>query len=138
MNKNYASTYQVVLFDGVCNFCNNSINFIIKRDNKNLLKFAALQSEAGAQLMEQYGLEALNLQSFIFIEKGKAYDRSTAALKVCKYLGAAWPLFYGFIIVPKFIRDGLYNLIAKNRYKWFGVKSECMVPSAEVRAKFLI
>jgi predicted DCC family thiol-disulfide oxidoreductase YuxK len=138
MNKNYASTYQVVLFDGVCNFCNHSINFVIKRDRKNLLKFAALQSEAGLQLMEQYGLSATNLQSFIFIEKGKAFDKSTAALKVCKYLGAAWPLCYGFIIVPKVIRDGLYNFVAKNRYKWFGKQNECMVPTPAVRAKFLI
>jgi predicted DCC family thiol-disulfide oxidoreductase YuxK len=138
MKKHSAHTFRVILFDGVCNFCNNSINFAIKRDKKNRLKFAALQSLAGSQLMEQYGLPAKGMQSCIFIYNGVVYNRSTAALKVCTYLGAGWPLFYGFIIVPKFIRDGVYNLIAKNRYKWFGIQNECMVPTAAVRAKFLV
>lgn len=103
-----------------------------------MIKFAALQSTAGIQLMEQYGQDANNMQSFIFIENGVVFNKSTAALKVCKYLGGLWPLCYGFIIIPKFIRDGLYNFVAKNRYKWFGTKNECMVPTPAVKAKFLV
>jgi len=128
---------RIILFDGVCNFCNGAVNFVIKRDKKGLVKFAPLQTEHGKQLLEQYNLPALDMQSFVFIEKGKAYLRSTAALKVCRHLDALWPLCYGFIIVPRFIRDGLYNWIAKNRYKWFGQKDSCMIPSPSIRARFL-
>jgi len=128
---------RIILFDGVCNFCNGAVNFVIKRDKKGLVKFAPLQTEHGKQLLQQYNLPALDMQSFVFIEKGKAYLRSTAALKVCRHLDALWPLCYGFIIVPRFIRDGLYNWIAKNRYKWFGQKDSCMIPSPSIRARFL-
>ena len=138
MKKHYAQTFNVVLFDGVCNFCNNSINFAIKRDIKNQLKFAAMQSTAGIQLMEQYGLPVKDMQSFVFITNGVAHNRSTAALNVCKYLGGGWPLCYIFILVPQFIRDGMYNYVAKNRYKWFGKKNECMLPTPAVRSKFLV
>jgi predicted DCC family thiol-disulfide oxidoreductase YuxK len=96
-----------------------------------------LQSETGKKLLAQYNLPFDDMESFIFIEKGKAYNRSTAALRVCRYLSALWPLCYGAIIVPRFIRDSIYNWVAKRRYKWFGRKQECMVPTPEVRAKFL-
>ena len=138
MKKHSDHTFNVILFDGVCNFCNNSINFAIKRDKKNQLKFAAMQSTAGIQLMEQYGLPVKDMQSFVFIENGVAHNRSTAALNVCKYLNAGWSLLFVFIIVPKFFRDGVYNFIAKNRYKWFGKQNECMVPTAAIRSKFLV
>lgn len=128
----------IILFDGVCNFCNGAVNFVIKRDKKPAIKFAALQSDAGRQLSAQYGLPVNEMGSFVFVENGVAYLRSTAALKVCKYLSGLWPLLYGFIIVPKFIRDAVYKLIANNRYKWFGKKEECMVPGKEVRARFLM
>jgi len=128
---------RIILFDGVCNFCNGAVNFVIKRDKKGLIKFAPLQTEHGKQLLEKYKLLQLDMQSFVFIEKGKAYLRSTAALKVCRHLNGLWPLCYGFIIVPRFIRDGLYNWIAKNRYKWFGQKDSCMIPSPSIRARFL-
>ncbi len=127
----------VILFDGVCNFCNSAVNFVIKRDKKKQIKFAPLQSEAGKKLMEQYSLPADDMQSFVFIENGKAYTRSTAALRVCRYLSALWPLCYGTIIVPKFIRDAIYNWIARNRYKWFGVRQQCMMPTADIKARFL-
>lgn len=127
----------VILFDGVCNFCNSAVNFVIKRDKKARIKFAPLQSGTGKQLLEQYGLPVNELHSFIFIENDKAYDRSTAALRVCRYLKGLWPLCYGLIIVPRFIRNGIYNWIATNRYKWFGQKQECMVPTPEVRERFL-
>ncbi len=127
----------IILFDGVCNFCNSAVNFTIKRDKKKIIFFAPLQTTAGQALLQQYNLPADEMQSFVFIDNGKAYTRSTAALKVCRYLRRLWPLCYVFIIVPGFIRDVIYNWIAKNRYKWFGVLDQCMIPSPEVKARFL-
>lgn len=127
----------IILFDGVCNFCNSAVNFVIKRNAKENILFAPLQSEAGQRLLKQYDLAVDDLQSFIFVDKGKAYDRSTAALKVCRYLRAGWPLCYGLIIVPEFIRDGVYNWIGRNRYKWFGMRNECMIPPPAIKARFL-
>ena len=127
----------VVLFDGVCNLCNSAVQFIIKRDKKNTFRFAALQSETGQKLLAQYGLPAKELNSFILIENDKAYNRSTGALRVLKKFKGLWPLLYGFIIVPKFIRDGVYDWVGRNRYKWFGKKEECMIPTPELKARFL-
>ena len=131
------NNHPIILFDGICNFCNSAVNFTIKRNKKANIFFAALQSDAGIRLLKEHDLPLEDMQSFIFIEKGKAYNRSTAALKVCRHLRGLWPLCYGFIIIPKFIRDGIYNWIAKNRYKWFGIKQECMIPSPAVKARFL-
>ncbi len=127
----------IILFDGVCNFCNGSVNFIIKRNSKTPILFAALQSEAGQRLLREYKLPVNKMESILFIEQGKAYMQSTAALRICRYLRGLWPLGYGFIIVPKFIRDGIYNWIAKNRYKWFGIRKECMIPTPEMKTRFL-
>ena len=127
----------VILFDGVCNFCNSTVNFVIKRDKKMTIRFAPMQTVAGQALLKQYNLPADDMLSFVFIDKGKAYTRSTGALKVCRYLRRLWPLCYGFIIVPKFIRDGIYNWIARNRYKWFGVREQCMIPTPDLKARFL-
>ena len=126
----------VILFDGVCNFCNGAVNFAIKRDKKARLKFATLQSGIASQLLDKFSLSALDLNSFVLIEDGKVYTRSTAALKVFRYLDGLWPLMYGFIIVPIFLRDAIYKLIAKNRYRWFGIRKECMIPTPEVRSRF--
>lgn len=131
------STQPIILFDGVCNFCNGAVNFTIKRDKSKIIKFAPLQSEAGRRLTTQYGLPENDMRSFLFIENGKMYNRSTAALRVCRYLKGLWPLMYGFIIVPAFIRNAVYDFIARNRYKWFGQKDECMIPTADVRGRFL-
>lgn len=127
----------VILFDGICNFCNGAVNFTIRRNKKNDILFAPLQSEKGQALLKQYSLPFKEMESFVFIENGKAYQRSTAALKVCRHLNSLWPVCYGLIIVPKFIRDGIYNWIAKNRYKWFGQKDSCMIPTPEIKARFL-
>ena len=127
----------VILFDGVCNFCIRSVNFVIKRDKKKMIQFSPLQSATGQQLLQSYNLPLNKMESFVFIEKGKAYKRSTAALRVCRHLNALWPLCYGLIIVPKFIRDGIYDWIARNRYKWFGVREQCMIPTNEIKEKFL-
>jgi predicted DCC family thiol-disulfide oxidoreductase YuxK len=131
------STDPIILFDGVCNFCNSAVNFTIKRDKKKIIKFAALQSEAGIQLTKKYGLPENDMRSFLLIENGEMYNKSTAALKVCRRLTGLWPLVYGFIIIPAFIRNAVYDFIAKNRYKWFGQKQECMIPTPDVRARFL-
>jgi predicted DCC family thiol-disulfide oxidoreductase YuxK len=127
----------LILFDGVCNFCNGAVNFTIKRDKKAVIQFAPLQSEKGRLFLRQYNLPTEEMRSFVFIEDGKVYTRSTAALKVCRYLKGLWPSCYGLIIVPRFIRDGIYNWIANNRYKWFGKKDQCMIPTPEVRARFI-
>ncbi len=127
----------IILFDGVCNFCNNAVNFVIKRDKKNSLRFATLQSEVSHQILRNKKIEADDLSSFVFIENEKIFTRSTAALRVCRYLTGMWPLMYGFMIVPKFIRDGVYNWVSGNRYKWFGKKEKCMVPTPQISAKFL-
>lgn len=127
----------IVLFDGVCNFCNNSVNFIIRKDNTDYFRFLALQSEKGKNIVERYNLDPENLQTIIFLEDGKIYTRSTAALRIAKKLKGGWKLFYGFIIVPTFIRDLVYNVIAKNRYRWWGKKDSCMIPTPEVKKKFL-
>ncbi len=128
----------VILFDGVCNFCNYWVNFAIKRDKKKKLKFAPLQGETARQLLLQYELATTKLSSVILIDKGKAYTQSSAAIRICKYLSGGAKLYYGFIIIPKFIRDFFYNIIARNRYKWFGKKNECMVPAPGVRERFLL
>lgn len=127
----------IILFDGICNFCNSAVNFTIKRNKKANIRFAAMQSEAGQRILKQYSLPLNEMQSFIFIDQGNVYFQSTAAIRVCRYLRGLWPLCYGFIIVPKFIRDGIYSWIARNRYKWFGVRQECMIPTADVKARFL-
>ncbi len=128
---------QIILFDGVCNLCNASVQFVIKHDDKNIFQFASLQSEVGQRLIEKFGLSKTNLDSFILVRNNKAFTKSTAALLVVRQLKSVIKLLYGFIILPLFIRDSAYNVIAKNRYKWFGKKNECMIPSPALKAKFL-
>lgn len=128
---------KIILFDGVCNLCNGAINFIIERDTKNVFQFAALQSEAGEALTTKFGIDTQKVDSIILIDNGTYYAKSTAALRVSKYLSGAYPLLYGFMIIPKFVRDWVYDYIAKNRYKLFGKKESCMIPTKELKAKFL-
>lgn len=127
----------IILFDGVCNLCNGAVQFIIKRDKKNYFSFASLQSATGQKLLYEHDLSLNDFNSFILIENNKAYTRSTGALRVLKKLNGLWALLYSFIIIPPFIRNAVYNYIAKNRYKWFGKKEECMIPTPELRARFL-
>jgi predicted DCC family thiol-disulfide oxidoreductase YuxK len=127
----------IVLFDGVCNLCNGAVQFIIRHDKKNIFMFASLQSEVGRKILEQYNFPLDELNSFILIENNKAYTRSTGALRVAKKLNGLWPLLYGFIIIPKLLRDGIYNWVGRNRYKWFGKKDACMIPTPELKARFL-
>jgi|SRR6187200_237047 predicted DCC family thiol-disulfide oxidoreductase YuxK len=127
----------IILFDGVCNFCNGSVNFLIRQDKKNVFRFAALQSQTAQKLLAQYKKQKKGFESFVLMQDGKAYEKSSAALKVLKKLPWYWKWAQVFWIVPKFIRDGVYDVIARNRYKWFGKKEECMIPTSEVRNRFL-
>ena len=127
----------LVMFDGVCNMCNAAVQFIIKRDKTDKLRFASLQSDHAKQQLINYDLPADYLDSFILLEKGKLYTRSTAALRVSLYFSGLWRALYIFIIIPAPIRDAVYDFIGRNRYKWFGKKDQCMMPTPEQRAKFL-
>ena len=128
---------QVILFDGVCNLCNRSVQFIIKRDKQKKFLFASLQGKAGQALLKKFNLQADDFNSFILIDGNKIYSRSAGALRMLKELGGGWKLFYAWMIVPRFIRDAVYNWIARNRYKWYGKRDECMVPTPELRERFL-
>lgn len=127
----------IILFDGVCNFCNGSVNFIIERDRAGYFKFAPLQSEIGERLLAENGIDKTTTDSVILIEDGKAYTHSTAALRVARKLDGAWNLFYYLIFVPRVLRDFFYKLFARYRYALFGKKDECMLPSPDVRRRFL-
>ncbi len=131
------ATDPVILFDGVCNLCNNSVLFIIKRDPKAKFKFASLQSEFGKSHLEKFGLPFTELNSVLLIKDGKLFQKSNAALEIAKYLGGGWPVFYVFKLVPAFLRDGVYNWIARNRYRWFGKKDACMIPTPALKTRFL-
>src|SRR5258705_4856366 len=132
-----ADKRKIVLFDGVCNLCNRGVQFIIKRDKKKQFRFATLQGNTGSDLLKKFDLPANVFNSFILIEGDKVYTRSTAALRVAKKLSGSWKLLYGLMIIPRFIRNFVYNVIAKNRYKWFGKRDKCMVPAPELKERFL-
>jgi len=132
-----SKNHKIILFDGVCNLCNGAVTYIIKRDKKNVFKFAALQSEIGRELTSKFNIDTTKVDSIILIDGEKHYEKSSAALHIAKNLSGAYPLLFGFMIVPKFIRNAVYDYIAKNRYKWFGKKESCMIPTAELKSKFL-
>jgi len=127
----------VILFDGVCNLCSGVVQFIIKHDPKKQFRFASLQSKFGEEVMKHFGLPVNQYNSFILLKDGKIYTRSAGALKVAKKLKGLYPLLYAFIIVPRFIRDAVYNLVARKRYKWFGKKEICWIPTPELKNLFI-
>lgn len=127
----------IILFDGVCNFCNNSINLVIRKDKRDYFRFAPLQSEAGKILTEKFNIDTTKTDSVLLIENDVLYSKSTAALRIARKMGGLFPLCYAMIIIPKFLRDPMYDFIAKRRYKWFGKKESCMIPTPEIRTKFL-
>ena len=132
-----SKTNPILLFDGVCNLCNGAVQFVIKFDSKNTLRFTALQSDTGQQILEHFNLPKEDIFSVILVENGKVYVRSSAALRMYKNMGGFWSLMYLFIIIPRPVRDAVYNFIAKNRYKWFGKKESCMIPTPELKSRFL-
>jgi predicted DCC family thiol-disulfide oxidoreductase YuxK len=133
MNEKHA----VVLFYCVFNLFKDRINIIKRHHKKKYLPFAALQSDTGKKILSDHGIEMADPDTFILVENGKTYDRTTAALRIVKHLNGLWPAMYAFIIVPPFLRDIVYRIIAKNRYKWWGERESCMIPTPEVRKKFL-
>ena len=128
---------KIILFDGVCNLCNGAINFIIKQDSKAVFKFASLQSETGMRLLEKHKIDPQKTDSIILVEEDKVSVKSTAALRISRFLDKGYPLLYGFMIIPGFIRNYVYDFIARNRYKWFGKKESCMIPTPELKSRFL-
>jgi predicted DCC family thiol-disulfide oxidoreductase YuxK len=131
---NPSGTY--VLFDGVCNVCNNWVQFIIKRDPSAKFRFASLQSDEAKILLQNYD-QKVSLDSIVLLQDGKVYTESTAILQIFRKLAGLWPLLHVFRIVPSFIRDSFYRWFAKNRYRWFGQQESCMIPTPEVRQRFL-
>jgi predicted DCC family thiol-disulfide oxidoreductase YuxK len=127
----------IVLFDGVCNLCNRAVQFILRHDKKKKFLFTSLQGEKGQEILNRFQLPPKHLNSFILLENDKIYTRSSGALHVLKGLGGGWPLLYALIIIPPFIRNAVYDWIARNRYKWFGKKEECWIPTPELKERFL-
>lgn len=131
------SSQSLIMFDGVCNLCNGFVNFIIVRDRENKFQFGSLQSPVVAGILKQHHYSTSDLSTVVLLENNKLYYQSTAVLKIARKLGGGWALLYGFIIIPRPIRDFIYNLVAKNRYKLFGRQDACMIPTPELRAKFV-
>ncbi|MBK7802482.1 MAG: thiol-disulfide oxidoreductase DCC family protein [Chloracidobacterium sp.] len=125
----------IILFDGVCNFCNGAVNFIIRHDSEKKFRFAPLQSEIGQQLKKEHNIGD-DIDSIILVEGERAYTHSTAGLRIAKGLGGIWSVGYGFIIVPASIRDLAYRIFAKYRYRLFGRQDACMLPTPDVRERF--
>lgn len=134
---NLSTNKSIILFDGVCNLCNSTVQFVLKHDKKERFLFASLQSDAAQEILLHFKQDISTLSSLKLIKNGKIYDKSTAALLIVKELNDLWSVLAIFLIIPKFLRDPLYNLIAKNRYKWFGKKEQCMVPHPSLKKRFL-
>lgn len=133
----HQENHSIILFDGVCNFCNYWVNFIIDRDKENRFKFAALQSEKGKELLEKFNLPIDDFDSFILVLNKKIYKKSLAAFEIAKNING-WPkILLLFRFLPSSFTDLIYSLVANNRYKFFGKKDSCRVPTEEERAKFL-
>lgn len=131
------SEYSIILFDGVCNLCNSAVQFIIKRDHKNRFRFASLQSSIGQHYLRIYSINEPGVYSVILIKNRKVYDRSAAVLEISRDLSGLWPVFYSLKVIPSFLRDAVYRMVAKSRYRIFGKMDQCMIPSRELNAKFL-
>jgi len=127
---------RIILFDGVCNLCNSSVQFILKRDPAGKFKFAPLQGETGQRLLKKHGIST-DINSIVLIEHEKVFIKSNAAIRVGRQLTGAWKMASAFNIIPRFIRDFLYDIVANNRYKWFGKTESCILPSPKWKNRFL-
>jgi len=127
----------LILFDGVCNLCSALVQFVIRHDPAAKFRFAAIQSEIGGEIFQSHGLDLTDLQTFVFAAEGKMFLRSDAAIEVVSRFGGAWRIFRIFQLVPKVLRDSIYSFVARNRYRWFGRNETCMVPTAEIKERFL-
>jgi predicted DCC family thiol-disulfide oxidoreductase YuxK len=136
MKINTENQPYIVLFDGLCNLCNGSVQFIIRHDKKNKFVFASLQSEVAQKLLNEIHVKS-SQESIVLIKGNKHFEKSDAALEIAKNLSGLWPMIYGSKIIPRILRDVLYNWVAKKRYTWFGKRESCLSPSPEFRARFL-
>ena len=127
----------LILFDGVCNFCNFWVNFIIDRDSKAFFKFTALQSDTARQILKSNNIDAMKIDSIVLVINGKIFFKSSAAFQIARKLDGFWKLLYIFIIIPPFMRDGIYDFIASNRYKWFGKRETCRIPTDNEKHRFI-
>jgi predicted DCC family thiol-disulfide oxidoreductase YuxK len=127
----------VVVFDGVCNLCNGAVSFILSHERDHLIQFAAAQSASGRELLLRHGLDPSDITSFVFIKGDVAYVRSDAAIEVALHLRLPWRVFCVLRVLPRRLRDSIYHLVAQNRYRWFGKRERCTVPTPEVRSRFL-
>jgi len=127
----------IVLFDGVCNFCSASVQFVIRRNSRSNIMFCQIQSAPGQRLIAEYGLTDLGLNSMVLIHHGKSYIKSSAALHIATLMDMPWPLMFAFIIVPPFIRHRIYDWIGRRRYQWYGKRDACWVPDTEIQNRFL-
>jgi predicted DCC family thiol-disulfide oxidoreductase YuxK len=127
----------LLLIDGVCNLCNGSVRFILPRDRRKRFVFASLQSAAGQRILERLGLDREEFHTMVLLEGDRTYLESTAALRIFRHLGGLWRLVYGFILVPRPVRDRVYRFIARNRYRWFGRSDQCSLPTPEMEERFL-
>ncbi|MFT3796317.1 thiol-disulfide oxidoreductase DCC family protein [Flavobacterium sp.] len=129
---------KIILFDGVCNLCESSVQYVIKHDKKDVFRFAALQSEIGQEILSHIGIDPKHIDSIVLYEPGVAYFyKSSAAIEIAKHFGGLFHLGTVFKIIPALLRDKLYDYVARNRYKWYGKKDSCMIPTPELKAKFL-
>lgn len=136
--NNILDKKSIILFDGVCNLCNSSVQYVIKNDKNNRFVFAALQSNIGLQLMKEHNIDPEEMDSILLYREGKGIvSKSTAALLIAKKLGFPIQLLSVFLIVPHFIRNSVYDYVAKNRYKWYGKQDSCWIPTPELKEKFI-
>jgi predicted DCC family thiol-disulfide oxidoreductase YuxK len=136
--ENLPADKKIILFDGVCNLCDATVQFLIKRDVKDVFRFVAIQSDLGQEIIKHIGIDTSKTDSIILYEPGNAYYyKAEAALKIGKELGGIYSLLSVFTLLPKIISNSVYDFIARNRYRWYGKKDACMIPSAAMKAKFL-
>ncbi len=128
---------KIILFDGVCNLCNRTVQFVLKHDKKAIFKFALLQSKAAQRLLENSDLSKPGMDSILYIRGNQVIRKSTAVLYILRDLRGLWKLAFGFMILPAFIRDFIYDIVAKNRYRVFGKRDSCMIPTPELKNRFL-
>ena len=129
--------HPLILFDGVCNLCNGAVQFVINRDKEGMFRFASLQSSSADRYLKKFRVKGQHLYSILLIKDNKLYDQSNAILEIARELSGLWPALYAFKIIPAFIRNAIYKLVASNRYRIFGKKDECMIPTPELKARFL-
>ncbi|RKP55436.1 DUF393 domain-containing protein [Cohnella endophytica] len=135
--KELSGQSALLLIDGVCNLCQGIARFIIARDPEAKFRFASLQSDIGQRLLQEGGMAVQNMDTFVMIDNGRFYTKSSAALKVVRRLGGLWPLLYALIVVPPFLRNGVYGFVAKRRYRWFGKEDSCILPTPDIRRRFI-